>query len=292
MLRVASAVVVAVGMWVSSAGAAPAPSWIVFPATPAGQHVDQLFRVKSTGDGLQQITTGPYSSDAPAFSPDGKRIAFARNGVGVLTMSPDGTGIRRLTHGTRDSYPAWSPDGKRIVFVRPVGPQWRVYVMPATGGAQHQLRKAPPAGRPSWTTAGLLIPSGGDLLAIDDATGAVKKYYNANVDAVWGLNTVSLAPSLSTLTFVGARAPEPGDTECGEGPCQRFGLFIESLKTRKPHLIVKDTGSASFSPDGKRLAFVAAGKLELRSVAGGGTTQIPTGDAFPTVAGPPAWQPR
>jgi Tol biopolymer transport system component len=293
MLRVAAAASVVLSAMfaaVSSAGTAPPPQWIVFSAAPPGLHGDQLFRVTSSGKGLQQITHGAFPSEAPAFSPDGKRIAFARTGVGVLTMNPDGTGLRRVTTNARDSFPAWSPDGRRIAFVRP-GTQWQVWVVSANGGAPHLLGKAPPSGRPSWTTAGLLIPSGGDLLAISDVNGAVKKYYNANIDAIWGLNTVALSPDLTRLTYLGARNPDPGDKECGEGPCQRFGLFLESLKTRRPRLLLKDVGPASFSPDGKTLAFVAGGRLELQPIAGARPAKIPTGNATPTIAAPPAWQP-
>jgi hypothetical protein len=164
--------------------------------------------------------------------------------------------------------------------------------MPSTGGRQRQLSKAPPAGRPSWTKAGLLIPSGGDLLKVDPASGRVLKYYGADVDAVWGLSSVAVSPDISKLTYVGARSPEPGDKECGEGPCQRFGLFFERLvgKSRKPHLIFKDTGPATFSPDGRRIVFAALGTLQVRVVATGKVTAIPIGTAYPTDAAPPAWR--
>ena len=109
----------------ATAGASAQQRWIVFGADPAGLNVEQLFRIHPAGDGLQQLTTGAYPSVAPAFSPDGQRIAFARLGVGILTMNVDGTGVRRLTTNTRDSFPAWSPDGAHIAFVRPYKAQWR-----------------------------------------------------------------------------------------------------------------------------------------------------------------------
>jgi WD40-like Beta Propeller Repeat len=288
MLRLAVAVA---GVLAVSAGTASADI-IVFSGTTPTSQIDQLFRISSTGSGLRQLTTGVHPADAPAFSPNGMRIAFQRTGVGIFTMSPDGSGLRRLTSNPRDSYPTWSPDGKSIAFVRPAGLRWRVFVVPSSGGRQRLLSKAPPAGRPSWTQAGLLIPSGGDLLKISPSSGRVLKYYGANIDAIWGQNTVELSPSQSMLAYVGTRAPEPGDKECGEGPCQRFGLFIESLltKAKKPHMIVKDTGPAAFAPDGKKVVFAASGKLEIRPVATGVAKVIATGTVYPTNAAPPAWR--
>src|SRR4029077_1976487 len=104
--------------------------------------------------------------------------------------------------------------------------------------------------------------------------------------------SVALSPSLSMLTYVGGRAPDPGDKACGEGPCQRFGLYIESLltKAKKAHMIAKDTGPAAFSPDGRQIVFAAGGTLKLRSVSSGATETIPTGTAYPTNAAPPAWR--
>jgi Tol biopolymer transport system component len=241
---------------------------------------------------LHQLTKGEQPAIDPAFSPAGTRLAFARAGVGIFTMEPDGRALRRLTSNGRDSYPAWSPDGKSIAFVRPTGGEWRLYVLRSTGGKPRPLSQAPPAGRPSWTTRGLLVPSGGDLLRVDPANGHVLKYYGADIDAVWGLNSVALSPTLALLTYVGARSPDPGDKECGEGPCQRFGLYLESLTSRRmhPRMIVKDTGPAAFSPDGRRIVFAAAGRLVLRSLGSSARTTIQTGNAYPTDVAPPTWR--
>jgi hypothetical protein len=164
--------------------------------------------------------------------------------------------------------------------------------MASSGAKERRLPKAPPSGRPSWTAGGLTIPSGGDYLKIDPTNGQVLKYYGVNIDAVWGMNSVALSPDRSTVTFVGARSAEAGDKECGEGPCQRFALYKASLaKKFKLQKVVKDAGPATFSPNGKQLAFVANGGLVLSSLAGTAQTPLSTGDAYPTVAAPPAWQP-
>jgi Tol biopolymer transport system component len=291
---VSAALAVVLGSVAATAGAAAPAKWIVFAAVPSGQHVDQLFRIRSSGAGLKRLTKGQYPSIAPAFSPDGRRVAFARAGVGLVTMDVNGKALRRLTTNGRDSFPAWSPDGKQIAFVRPGNAAWSIYVMSSSGGRQRRLTKAPPSGRPTWSSGGLLIPSGGDLLKVDSATGHVLKYFGATIDAVWGLNTVSLSSDDSLLTFIGARDPDPGDKECGEGPCQRFALYKENLlaKSKTPRLVIKNVGPATFSPDGRQLAFVARNsRLQLWTLATGRSKSVSIGANYATVAAAPAWQP-
>jgi Tol biopolymer transport system component len=278
----------------ATAGAAGSAKWLVFAATPPGQHIDQLFRIRASGTGLKKLTGGPFPSIAPSFSPDGKHIAFARSGVGIVTMDLDGKAVHRLTTNGRDSFPAWSPDGKQIAFVRPTTAAWSVYVMSSSGARQRRLTKAPPSGRPTWSSDGLMIPSDGDLVKIDPGNGHVLKYFGTTIDAVWGLNTVSLAPDDSKLTYIGAASPEPGDKECGDNqPCQRFALYQEGIRPKsKARLLRRNVGPASYSPDGKQLVFISRNhKLEFFTLANGGSRMIEIGANYGTVAAAPAWQP-
>jgi Tol biopolymer transport system component len=66
------------------------------------------------------LTQGAGGTD-PAWSPDGKRIAFASDRAGsydIYTMSADdGRDVRRLTvDDTAEADPSWSPDGSRIAY--------------------------------------------------------------------------------------------------------------------------------------------------------------------------------
>jgi eukaryotic-like serine/threonine-protein kinase len=103
------------------------PGAELFPSLSAdGRSV--VFASKATGNWdiyLQQIGSADavnLTKDSvadetqPAFSPDGRYVAFRseRDGGGVFVMRSDGTGVRRLTNSGYN--PAWSPDGGQIVY--------------------------------------------------------------------------------------------------------------------------------------------------------------------------------
>src|SRR4029077_7283177 len=81
----------------------------------------------------------------PAWSPDGKKIAFMSNRDGgdieIYVMNVDGSQQTRLTNAPgRDAHPSWSPDGKNIYFQSPRdGGMPQIYVMKADGSGQRRL---------------------------------------------------------------------------------------------------------------------------------------------------------
>jgi hypothetical protein len=286
-------VVLALAVAQALASAADTPRWIVFSGEPGGTSLPQLFRIQTTGAGLEQITTGARPATQPAFSPDGRRIVFARLGSGIFRANLDGTGLQRLTSGGRDTFPVWSPDGKRIAFVRPYRVEWRVYVMSASGAGQRRLPQAPPTGRPSWTanSKSLFIPTAAAIAKLDARTGRVQKRYAVLLDlAVSQATTVS--PDSRTFAFI-ARRPPTGPPDCGESNCPAFALYVApASKPGRRRRIANDTGPAGWSPDAKSVVFVVRGALTLEVVASGKQTKIPTPGDVPGGDAPPAWQPR
>jgi serine/threonine protein kinase len=91
----------------------------------------------------------------PAFSPDGRQIAFVseRGGTRELWLSQaDGAGARQLTsmHGAFAGRPSWSPDG-RVLAYHANG----IYVVPAGGGAPRMVSADGEA--PTWSADGAWI---------------------------------------------------------------------------------------------------------------------------------------
>ena len=114
---------------------------IVVPSKRSGNF--DLYIMNADGSDAKNLTNSKSYNTYPAWSPDGKTIAFCRYDEGQLpsiwTMDADGKNAKQLTKG-HDRGAAWSPDGKKIAFCRVDGNP-EVFVMDADGSNQVNLTK-------------------------------------------------------------------------------------------------------------------------------------------------------
>src|SRR5215467_11326204 len=116
------------------------------------------------------FTSLPGIETAPAFSPDGSRIAFAwkgdatsdENGFDLYVKAVGSETTLRLTrHPSEWLSLAWSPDGTEIAFHRIAGADTGIYAVPSLGGPEKKLRstRAPYVGVTpiSWSPDGKWI---------------------------------------------------------------------------------------------------------------------------------------
>jgi Tol biopolymer transport system component len=113
----------------------------------------EIYSVHANGTHLEQLTKQKGGAAQPAWSPNGKSIAFVGGNSDLYVMNPDGTRRKRLTFTPApESTPAWSPDGRSIVFARGKT-HASLYLIPSSGGKSRLLVRAPVGlsfAAPSW----------------------------------------------------------------------------------------------------------------------------------------------
>ena len=95
----------------------------------------------------------------PAWSPDGKTIAYVRmegDQAKIYLIGSDGENNRSLFKDDQVGYsPAWSPDGKMIAFISGDQTESQVYVVNVDGSGMRQLTSGPGLrDDPTWSPDG------------------------------------------------------------------------------------------------------------------------------------------
>jgi Tol biopolymer transport system component/Ca2+-binding RTX toxin-like protein len=278
----------------SAAGFPGAPGKIAFATDRDGNF--EIYSMTAGGADPTNLTNSAATSDAsPAFSADGTKLAFVRDGE-IHRMNGDGSAVTPLTTagGTE---PAWSHDGTKIVFVR----DGDVWVMSSTDGSgATNLTSTPSATEkaPAWSPDGTKIAFSSDRDGNDEI-------YTANaVDGSSPLRLTTSAgadgdpnwsPDGAKIAFVTERDGNPE-------------LYVMNNDGASPLRLTNDSivqAAPSWSPAGTNIAYRAtdSGNDDVYVIpsTGGSGTPLTTGavsdgepdwgasianTALPTISGP------
>ncbi len=112
----------------------PSGQNMVFASTRHNEHPD-LYLQRVDGLSVTQLTNDAADDAFPAFSPDGKQIAFSSTRSGswqIYTMDADGRNVVQVTNGLMQAvHPSFSPDGRKLVYSALGGrsAQWELWTV-------------------------------------------------------------------------------------------------------------------------------------------------------------------
>jgi TolB protein len=244
----------------------PSKEGLTSTPTSTGAIVASVFRnsrwdlyVLSTQGQLQKrLTFGDGESRAPAWSPDGKRIAFELrrdNNWDVFVIDANGLNLQRLTtHARFDGAPRWQPDGSRIAFVSDRAGNLDVWVMNSDGVNPINLtaNSPDPDYDPTWSPDGKQI-------AFTSLRDDSKEIYVMNSNGttprkLTQSKTVdeehpAWSPNGKQIAFVAEAR--------GQGPREIYVMEVANPEQRQRVTVLQYHQWPVWSPDGASLLFVA-----------------------------------
>lgn len=229
---------------------------------------------------------------APMLSPDGRSIVFAALND-IYLMPVGGAPRKIIADAFHKCDPAWSPDGKTIAYSCDRGGTLDLWLHDVASGKERQLTNIPDKAVAwgSWSPDGSMIAfldQEGALHSVDVASGTVTKRF----DALWEPGRPTFGPGGKTIAYaafkpVTSRYREGSsqilsvDLATGKGT-YRPAIEGKSLGTR-------GHDGPVWSPDGTKMAFVFASTLWVAPVAPDGSfTAAPT-QITTEVTDAPSW---
>lgn len=210
------------------------------------------------GKKVRQLTEGNWRDSSPAFSPDGKRLAFLsdRDGTTQLyVMWLDTREVAKLTNLERSpGAPVWSPDGTKIAystFVPALESPLAIRMPERPQGAQW-ARGATIENRLSWAADGSgYRPIGWtQVFVVDARLGGTPRQVT---DGDYNHSNPQWSADGRTIFVSGIRKP---DAEYLRGDSEIYAFDLESKSPEQLTDRKGPDGGQRVSPDGKWIAYV------------------------------------
>jgi len=205
---------------------------------------------------LRRLTSGKKSSNAPAFAPDGRQLAFVSDRSDkrqIYLIDPRGGEAEALTSAEEGVTAfAWSPDGGAIAFTSQ-DPK-----SDALKEREKLLGEYEVVGQDHRMT---------HLHVIDVATKKARRL----TEGPWSVSSFDWSPDGSEIVFEHALSPDPGDAGSADISIVRVSDGTRRALVTQPG---PDT-NPRFSPDGKQVAFQSAMARERFYYTNGAIAVVP-----------------
>ncbi|MCL4821317.1 MAG: S9 family peptidase [Vicinamibacteria bacterium] len=234
------------------------------------QNQANLWLVEWSGDRLRQLSDGAWRDTGPAWSPDGKRLAFVSNRSGSNQVHVMWVDTRETLQLTRVEHePAnlrWSPDGKQVAFTmrlpdeKPVLP----VKLPKTPKGAQLAKGATVVDRTSWGRDGVgpIAPGYVHVFTVDAVAGGTPRqvtrgdYDHGAFD--WSLDG-------RTLFVSGIRKPD------AEYLREDSEIYAVDVATSEAKALTDRSGPDTnplVSPDGRHVAYTGFDQRDFTNHVG------------------------